>query len=70
MRFIKEAKDMGEAIQALFQEDIDKRVEADKDKLEKKGADMLASLLQQLDKESEDFQLAIEGNSEDRERLY
>ena len=66
----KEAKDMGEAIQALFQEDIDKRVEADKDKLEKKGADMLASLLQRLDKESEDFQLAIEGTSEDRERLF
>ena len=37
---------------------------------EKKGADMLAILLQQLDKESEDFQLAISGTSEDRERLF
>ena len=37
---------------------------------EKKGAEMLAILLQRLDKESEDFQLAIKGTSEDRERLF
>ena len=70
----KEKKDMSEAIQELFQDVIDERVEADKDKLErkgeKKGAEMLAILLQQLDKESDDFQLAIKGTSEDRERLY
>ena len=69
-RKMKEENVMGEAIQELFQEDIDKIVNADKDKLEKKGADMLADLLKQLDPASQDFQTALNGTSEDRKKLY
>ena len=36
---------MGEAIQALFQEDIDKKVEADKDKLEKNTKNSIAKTM-------------------------
>ena len=63
---IKEEADMGEALQELMHEEIVKeRAEG-----EKKGADMLATLLQQLQPGTEDFNLAINGTSDDRTKLF
>ena len=57
---------MGEAIQALFQEEIDEKEKKGKIKAEV----LLTTLIKKLDPGSEDYQIALNGTSEDRERLY
>lgn len=63
---IKEEADMGEALQELMHEEIVKeRAEG-----EKKGEKKLAMLISQLDPKSQDYQTALNGTSEDRQKLY